>query len=347
MGKHIEIAGRKIGQDYDPVIIAEIGINHGGSLKIAKEMVDAAQRAGIEIIKHQTHIPEEELSPVAKEIQLSKVGHGNLYDSLEEICLTEKEEVELKNYVEEKGMIFISSPFSFAAVDRLERMNVAGYKISSSQMNNYPLLEYVASKRKPIVISTGMHNIMGVEKAVETIKKYHNQFAILHCTNIYPTPTDKVRLNALKEIEAKFPKEVIGLSDHSLNNYSSYAALALGASIIEKHFTDSKQRKGSDIEWSMTPEEAKELCDYAKNIRKIMQGKKEALEEEKEFIEKIFQTVVTKRAIRKGSVITKDDLTVKGPNTTGIPAEDLYKVIWKKAIRNIEPNTHLQWGDID
>ncbi len=346
MGKYIEIAGRRIGKNYDPVVIAEIGINHGGSLKIAKEMVDAAQSSGIEIIKHQTHIPEEELSPVAKEIQLSKVGHGNLYDSLEEICLTEKEEIELKNYVEEKGMIFISSPFSFAAVDRLERMNVAGYKISSSQMNNFPLLEYVASKRRPIVISTGMHDIDGVRKAVDTIKKYHDQFAILHCTNIYPTPEDKIRLNALKEIEKAFPGEVIGLSDHSLNNYSSYAALALGASIIEKHFTDSKQRKGSDIEWSMTPAEATELCDYAKNIRKMQQGKKEPLEEEKEFMEKTFQTVVTTRPIRKGSVLTRDDLTVKGPNTSGIPAEDLYKVVWKKAVRNIGANAHLQWEDI-
>ncbi len=346
MGKYIEISGRKIGKDYDPVVIAEIGINHGGSLKTAKEMVDAAYDSGIEIIKHQTHIPEEELSPIAKEIQLSKVGHGNLYDSLEEICLTEEEEIELKNYVEAKGMIFISSPFSFAAVDRLERMNIAAYKISSSQMNNYPLLEYVASKKKPIVISTGMNDIEGVKKAVKTIKQYHEQFAILHCTNIYPTPADKIRLNALLEIEKTFPKAVIGLSDHSLNNYSSYAALALGASIIERHFTDRKDRKGSDMEWSMTPQEAKELCDYAKNIRKMQQGKKEALEEEKEFIEKTFQTVVTKRSIRKDSVITKDDLTVKGPNTTGIPAEDLYKILWKKAVRNIEPNTHLEWGDI-
>ena len=261
MEKFIEIAGRKIGKDYEPVIIAEIGINHNGSLKTAKEMVDAAYKSGIEIIKHQTHIIEEELSPLAKEVQLSKIGHGNFYDSLEKISLSEEEEIQLKKYVEEKGMIFISSPFSFAAVDRLERMNIPAYKISSSQMNNYPLLEYVASKRKPIIISTGMNDMEGVKKAVNTIKKYHEEFAILHCTNIYPTPPDKIRLNALNEIEKTFPKAVIGLSDHSLNNYSSYAALALGASIIEKHFTDRKDRPGSDIEWSMTAEEAKDLSE--------------------------------------------------------------------------------------
>lgn len=346
MEKYIEIDGRKMGKDYEPVIIAEIGINHEGSLKTAKEMVDAAYESGIEIIKHQTHIAKEELSPMAKEVQLSKMSHGNLYESLEKICLTEDEERELKRYVEEKGMIFISSPFSFAAVDRLERMNVPAYKISSSQMNNYPLVEYVASKRKPIIISTGMNDMEGIRKAVKTIKKYHDKFAILHCTNIYPTPHNKIRLNALKEIEEAFPGVVIGLSDHSLDNYSSYAALALGASIIEKHFTDSKERTGQDIEWSMTKEEAKELSDYAKIIRKMEIGKKQALEEEKEFIEMTFQTVVTKRPIRKGSTITRDDLTVKGPNKLGIPAEDLYKVIWKKAVRNIAENEHLEWEDI-
>lgn len=346
MPKHIEIAGRKIGQEYEPVVIAEIGINHEGSLKIAKEMVDAAYNSGVEIIKHQTHIPEEELSPLAKEMQLSKIKNGNFYDSLEAICLTEEEEIELKRYVEEKGMIFISSPFSFAAVDRLERMNVAAYKISSSQMNNYPLVEYVASKRKPIIISTGMNDMDGVKKAVNTIKKYHEEFAILHCTNVYPTPADKIRLNALNEIEQAYPGAVIGLSDHSLDNYSSYAALALGASIIERHFTDKKTRRGKDIIWSMTPEEAKDLSSYAKVINKMKQGKKQALDEEKEFIEMTFQTVVAKRPIRKGSTITKDDLTVKGPNKKGIPAEDLYKVVWKKAIRDIDKNTHLQWDDI-
>ena len=268
MAKYIKIAGRKIGKDYDPVIIAEIGINHDGNLEIAKEMVDAAYNAGIEIIKHQTHIPEEELSPLAKEMKMSNTDNINLFDSLEKICLTESEEKELKKYVEKKGMIFISAPFSFAAVDRLERMGIQAYKISSSQKNNYPLVEYVASTRKPIIMSTGMNDIEGVKKAVKTIERYHDNYAILHCTNIYPTPADKIRLNAMKELEETFDDAIIGLSDHSLNNNSSYAALALGASIIERHFTDRKDRIGKDIPWSMTPEEAKLLLNYSKDIRR-------------------------------------------------------------------------------
>lgn len=346
MGKYIEIEGRKIGPDYDPVVIAEIGINQEGSLEVAKAMVDAAYNSGIEIIKHQTHIPEEELSPLAKEMKMPDDEEINLYESLKKICLTEEEERELKKYVEDKGMIFISAPFSFAAVDRLENMNIKAYKISSAQMNNYPLLEYVASKRKPIILSTGMNDISAIKKAVKTIEKYHEKYALLHCTNIYPTPADKIRLNALKELEENFPGAIIGLSDHSLNNHSSYAALALNASIIERHFTDRKDRPGKDIPWSMTPDEAKELLSYAKDIRKMKQGKKQALEEEKEFIELTFNTVVTKRPIRKGSIITKDDLTTKGPNKTGIRAEYLYKVIWKKAVRNLDENYHLNWEDI-
>lgn len=346
MEKYIEIAGRKIGPKYTPVIIAEIGINHNGSLEVAKSMVDAACNAGIEIIKHQTHIPEEELTPLAKKMKTYNNDTDNFYETLEKLCLSEEEERELKQYVETKGKIFISAPFSFAAVDRLERMGVKAYKISSSQMNNYPLVEYVASKRKPIILSTGMNDMASVKKAVETIKKYHEQFALLHCTNMYPTPVDKIRLNALKELEEAFPNTVIGLSDHSLNNHSSYAALTLGASIIERHFTDRKNRKGNDIPWSMTPEEAKQLLSFAKDIHKMMPGKKEPIEEEKEIIEMTFNTVVTKRPIRKGSILTKEDLTTKGPNKLGIPAEDLYKVLWKKVSRDLEENYHLQWEDL-
>ena len=285
MAKYIEIAGRKIGPEENPVVIAEIGLNHNGSLEIAKSMVDAAKEAGIEIIKHQTHIPEQELSPLAKEIKMYNTDTTSLYEKLEKICLSEKDEQELKQYVEDKGMIFISAPFSFAAVDRLEKMNVKAYKISSSQMNNYPLLEYVASTRKPIILSTGMNDIEGVKKAVKTIQKYHDEFALLHCTNIYPTPADKIRLNALKEMKESFPGVVIGLSDHSLNNHSSYAALTLGASIIERHFTDTRKRKGNDIPWSMTPSEAIELVEFANTINKMKAGKKEQLAEEKEIIE--------------------------------------------------------------
>lgn len=346
MNKYIEIQGRKIGKDFVPVIIAELGINHNGSLDVAKKMVDKAHEVGIEIIKHQTHIPSEEMSDEAK-----KTIPGNskysIYSIMERCALSEKEEMELKKYVESKNMIFISTPFSFAAVDRLERMNVCAYKIGSGEMNNTPLVEYIAQKNKPIILSTGMNSIDDVKKAVNAIKKYHNNFAILHTTNIYPTPANLVRLGAIREMQKEFPDEIIGLSDHTINNYSSYAAISMGCSIIERHYTDTKRRHGEDIICSMTPKEAKELIEFANEFYKMNTGKKEASKEEKVTIDFAFSTVVSKCAIKKGETFTFDNLTTKRPNVkNGIPASRLNDLIGKKANNDIHKNEHLKWDDV-
>ncbi len=346
MNKFIQIKNRKIGKDYDPVVIAEIATNHYGNLQIAKQIVDEAHKAGIEIIKHQTHIPEKELSPLAKDIQIESVN-SNLYDWIMKCSLDEKDEIALKDYVESKGMIFISAPFSFEAVDRLEKMDIPAYRISSTQMNNFPLVEYIASKRKPILLSTGMNNIETIREAVEVIKRYHEDYVIMHCTNIYPTPADKIRLHAIEELQEAFPNNIFGLSDHSVNNNSCYAAMTMGVSIVEKHFTDTRDRIDQDVEWSMTRQECSELISFAKQINDMKKGDKVPLEEEKEQMEMYFNTIVTKRKIRKGSAITKEDITTKSPNKLGIKAQDMYRVLWKKAKRDLEPNYHLEWEDID
>ncbi|MBT8309720.1 MAG: polyhydroxyalkanoate biosynthesis repressor PhaR, partial [Flavobacteriaceae bacterium] len=183
---HIEIAGRKIGLDFPPLVIAEIGINHEGSLQVAKQMVDAAYRAGAEVVKHQTHIVDDEMSGAAK-----KVTPGNaevsIYEIMKRCALDEDDETALKDYVESKGMIFISTPFSRAAAERLERMNVAGYKIGSGECNNYPLLEHIARFAKPVILSTGMNTIESVSKAVAIFEKYDVDVALMHTTNLYPT----------------------------------------------------------------------------------------------------------------------------------------------------------------
>ena len=161
--EYIEINGRKIGEKYPTLVIAEIGINHNGSLKVAKEMIDAAYRAGAEIIKHQTHIIEDEMSKEAK-----KVIPGNadisIYDIMKKASLSFEEEKELKEYIESKNMIFLSTPFSRAAADRLEKLGVKAYKIGSGECNNYPLIEHIAKFRKPMIISTGMNNIRSIKK---------------------------------------------------------------------------------------------------------------------------------------------------------------------------------------
>lgn len=347
MNKYIEIEGRKIGKDYVPVIIAEIGINHNGSLDIAKRIVDKAQEVGIEIIKHQTHIPSEEMSDEAKKV-IPGNSKNSIYDIMERCALKEEEEMELKRYVESKNMIFLSTPFSFAAVDRLEKMKVSAYKIGSGEMNNLPLIEYIAQKNKPMIISTGMNDINSVINTVNIVKKYHNKFALLHTTNLYPTPTYLVRLGAFKELQNIFPDEILGLSDHTIKNYSAFAAIAMGASVIEKHFIDTKRRKGEDIICSMTPKQAKELIEYANEFFIMNTGKKQPSLEEQVTIDFAFSTVVTKKKINKGDIFTLDNLTTKRPYVkNGIKASELCNIIGKKSKKDIISNSHLRWEEID
>ncbi len=212
MNPFIEIAGRKIGYDFEPLVIAEIGINHEGSLVVAKEMVDAAEKAGVEVVKHQTHIVEDEMSGAAKNTVPGNAD-VSIYEIMRRCALTEGEELELKNYVEGKGMIFMSTPFSRAAANRLRGWDVPAYKIGSGECNNYPLLEHIAGFGKPVILSTGMNTIESVRKAVSIFKKHGVAVALLHTTNLYPTPNKLVRLGAMVELQKAFPDVVVGLSE--------------------------------------------------------------------------------------------------------------------------------------
>lgn len=344
--KEIKIGIRVIGDNHKPLVIVEIGINHEGNLKTAFEMVDAAYKAGAEIIKHQTHVVEDEMSKEAK-----KVIPGNtdvsIYDVMERCALSEEDEIKLKEYVESKGMIFLSTPFSRAAADRLERMNALAYKIGSGEMNNYPLLDYIASFGKPMIVSTGMNNIESVRKAVNILEKHGVQYALLHTTNLYPTPPNLVRLGAMQELQREFPDAVIGLSDHTINNNACLAAVALGASILERHFTDRPDRTGPDIVCSMTPEQLTELINGSAEVAKMRGGKKEPAEEEQVTIDFAFATVVTIKPISKGDTLTKENIWVKRPGVGEIKAEKFYDLIGKKATRDIWEDEHLSWTDVE
>ena len=346
MNPYIEIKGRKIGLDYAPLVIAEIGINHNGSLEEAKKLVRAAKEAGAEIVKHQTHIPDEEMSQLAK-----KAIPGNssfsIYDIMARCALSEEDEIEMKRYTEELGMIFISTPFSFAAADRLKKMDVPAYKIGSGEMNNYDFVEYIASFHKPIILSTGMNDIESVKKAVAAIEKYHKNYVIMHTTNLYPTPSHLIRLGALEEIKKEFPNAIIGLSDHSLNNLACLSAVALGASVLERHFTDTKDRKGEDIICSMDIKECSELILQSKEVQKMRGGKKEAAKEEQVTIEFAFSTLVAKNDIPSGTVLTRELFDTKRPYLKGILASDMDLVIGKKTINPISKGSHFEWSDIE
>lgn len=343
---NIEIGNRKIGPNYDPLVIVEIGINHEGSLKTAFQMVDAAHKSGAEIIKHQTHVIEDEMSSEAK-----KVIPGNADVSIHEIMkrcsLNEKEEIELKEYIESKGMIFISTPFSRAAADRLQRMKVSAFKIGSGECNNYPLIEHIASFGKPMIVSTGMNDIASVRKTVKILEDFNIQYALLHTTNLYPTPANLVRFGAMQELQQEFPNAVIGLSDHTISNLACFGAVALGASVLERHFTDSMDRDGPDIVCSMDPKALRELIIGSKELAKMRGGKKEAAKEEQVTMDFAFATVVAIKDIKKGEVLTKENIWTKRPGSGEIKAEDFNSLLGKHAANEIKNDSHLSWYDID
>jgi sialic acid synthase SpsE len=344
MNPYIEIAGRKIGPDYPPLVIAEIGINHEGSLAVAKEMVDAAKRAGVEVVKHQTHIVADEMSGAAK-----KVIPGNadvsIYEIMERCSLNEADELDLKKYVESKGMIFISTPFSRAAANRLEKFNVPAYKIGSGECNNYPLLEHIASFGKPVILSTGMNTIASIGKAIAIFDKYKIPVALLHTTNLYPTPIHLVRFGAMMEMHHAFPDKVFGLSDHTLNNIACLGAVALGASILERHFTDHMQRTGPDIVCSMDERATKDLLLSSNEMWQMRGGVKEPALEEQVTIDFAFATVCAIKPIQKGDVLTKENIWVKRPGTGEILAEYFNDILGKIAIRTIANDEQLDWID--
>lgn len=341
MNPEIEIAGRKIGPDYPPLVIAEIGINHEGSLEVAKQMVDAAKRAGAEVVKHQTHIVEDEMAAAAKEV-IPGNAQESIYDIMERCALNEADELALKEYVEASGMIFISTPFSRAAAIRLMKFDVPAFKIGSGECNNYPLLEHLAQYGKPVIMSTGMNTIDSVQKAVDIFDRHGVPVALLHTTNLYPTPVHLVRYGAMMELHQAFPEKVYGLSDHTLNNNACLGAVALGASILERHFTDTKDRKGPDIVCSMDQQECADLIRSSREIHQMRGGHKGPAAEEQVTIDFAFATVCTIKAVKKGELFSQENIWVKRPGTGEILAEEFDQIIGQRAHCDLEADIQLQ-----
>lgn len=340
------IQNRIVSPSQPPLVIAEIGINHEGSLQTAKEMVDAAHRAGVEVVKHQTHIVDDEMSGAAR-----KVIPGNadvsIYEIMERCALNEEEEWELMQYVQSKGMIFISTPFSRAAADRLQRFDVPAFKIGSGECNNHPLIHHIAAWGKPMIISTGMNDLESVRKTVNIVQSYGTPLALMHTTNLYPTPDHLVRLGAMQQMMQEFPGIPIGLSDHTLGNEACYAAVALGACILERHFTDHMNRLGPDIVCSMDEQACAELILNSKRIHSMLGGQKQPAKEEQVTIDFAFATIVTIKPVMAGETFSKDNLWVKRPGTGPILAEHFDSIIGKKSKLDLPSDKHINWSDIE
>jgi N-acetylneuraminate synthase len=249
-------------------------------------------------------------------------------------------------YVTQRGSIFISTPFSRAAANRLGKFDVPAFKIGSGECNNYPLVKHIASFGKPIILSTGMNTIESIRPSVEIFRKARVPFALLHCTNIYPTPPELVRLGALKILQDSFPDAIIGLSDHTTSNYTCLGAVALGASILERHFTDRMDRVGPDISSSMNPNSLKSLIEGSKIIYEARGGEKVILEEEMSTMAFAFASVVAIENIQKGELLTPNNIWVKRPSSGDFLANEYEALLGKVAAKNIFQGSQLKKTDI-
>ncbi len=347
MNPFIEIGNRRIGYDYDPLVIAEIGINHSGDIDVAIAMADAAIDAGAEAIKHQTHIIEDEMSHHAKQV-IPGNADRSIYEIMAECALSKEDELLLKEHTQKRGCIFLSTPFSRAAANRLEAMEVLAYKIGSGECNNYPLIEHIARFRKPIILSTGMNDINSVGIAVDILRQYEVPYCLLHCTNLYPTPDHLIRLGGVTELQQAFPDAVVGLSDHSADSTACLGALALGASVLERHFTDKRDRPGPDIQCSMDADELGYLIQQSKRLKAMRGGKKGLLPEEQVTADFAYASVVSIEDIEAGSTLSEQNIWVKRPGNGEFLAVQYKKLLGTKVKCNIPRDSQIksEWLDL-
>lgn len=341
----MKIAHRDIGPGHPPLVIAEIGINHGGSLDVAKEMVRLAARAGCEMIKHQTHIVEDEMTEEAKSI-FPPNAEVSIWDVMAQCALSREDEAELKRYSESLGMIWISTPFSRAAADFLQDLDVPAYKIGSGEADNLPLIRHIAKKGKPVILSTGMQTIDTMRASVAILEDAGIDYALLECTNLYPSPAEIVSLKGVTELKQAFPNAVVGFSDHSIGPEMALASVALGACILERHYTDTRYRKGPDISCSMDPAELRFLIDRSKEIWIAANNDKKRTGPEEDVYRFARASVVADRDLAPGHVVTETDIWARRPGSGEIPGYEFDKVVGRTLTVAVKRNQQLRWSDL-
>ena len=341
----IKIENKSIGEKNPCFIIAEAGVNHNGKLSLAKKLIEAAKEAGVDAIKFQTFKAENLVTKNTKMAKYQKRNterEENQLEMLKRSELSYKDFIKLKKYCDKKKIIFLSTPHSEDAIDFLEPLTPA-YKIGSGDLTNIPFLKKIAKKKKPIILSTGMATLNEVKEAVKTIKKAgNNKIILLHCTTCYPCPFKEVNLKAILTLKKEFNLPV-GYSDHTLGIVVPIMAVALGAAIIEKHFTLDKNLPGPDHKASLEPQELKEMVKLIRDTEKVLGSniKKPTKSEEK--IKKVVRkSIVARVGIPKNTKITKDVLIIKRPGT-GIKPKYMKKVLGKRTKINIKKEDLIRW----
>jgi N-acetylneuraminate synthase len=341
MGGIIKIAGREIGEGNPTFIVAEGCDNHLGDMSVAREMVVRAHRSGADAIKFQHHLPDEEMLPV---IPLSDNFEEPLYDFLKKYALTLDQHRELKALCEETGILYLCTPFSFAAAKELFSIGVSAYKIGSGEMTDIPSLERIADFGKPMIISTGMCTTEEIDRTYRAIIRRNSSLSLLNCVIEYPPAYTDINLDVITLMQEQFSHAVIGHSDHTPDLFTSYAAVTLGAKIIEKHVIIDKNQPGPDQSVSIDFEDLTELVDGIRKIESARGCEKKVHGLEKPIRSWAFRSLVSIRNIQCGETISEDMIWSKRPGT-GIPSHEMRTVIGREAARDIKENTMLSWED--
>ena len=324
-------------------IIAEACDNHMGSIDDAKEMCRLAKLAGCDCIKFQHHLPDEEM---LKDVPMSSNFDIPLYDFLKMHALTLEQHVKIKGYCEKIGIDYLCTPFSLKAAYELNEIGVDMFKIGSGEMTDIPTLVKIAELGKPMIISTGMSSLEEIERTYNAIKNMNIPIALTNCLSEYPPAYEDINLGVIKIMQERFPNAIIGHSDHSPDLYTSFAAVALGAKVIEKHVILSKQTSGPDQSVSIDFRDLYELVDGIRKIEKALGCNKVVHEKEKAIREWAFRSIVSRCEIKEGEIIMDNMIWSKRPGT-GIPSYRMGEIIGKRAKHNIQMNVLIKWEDVE
>lgn len=345
----VKITNRNIGDGEPCFVIAEAGVNHNGDIRLAKKLIDVAKDAGADAVKFQTYKSEDVVTASADSADYAKKNIGKNISQMQMIKSLElnyNDFEKLKKYCDKKDIIFLSTPHSLDAIDFLEDL-VPAYKFGSGDITNIPALKHAASKGKPIILGTGMSTLDEVKDAVNAIKSEGNeQIVVLHCTTNYPCPFREVNLRSMITMQKEL-NCIVGYSDHTLGILVPIMATALGAAVIEKHFTIDKNLPGPDHKASLEPDELKKMIAEIKKAEESLgMPDKKPTESEKEIMKFVRKSIIAKKDIEKGTVINEDEIVIKRPGT-GLKPFNLAKIIGKKANRHISKDEIFQFDMVE
>ncbi len=340
-----KIGNKIISPKNKPYIIAEACINHEGNMKLAKKMIATAAKTGASAIKFQMHVLDDEM---LKKTPKSSNFSESLYDTLNRTNFNTKQHIYLKKICKMHNIDYLCTPFSRKSADILfHEVKVKVFKVGSGELTNIPLQKFIAHKKLPTIISTGMSTLEEVKYTFDQIYKINKKIVLTQCTSIYPCPYEYSDIGVITQYREKFSVP-IGLSDHTNSIYTSLGAVALGACLIEKHFTLNKKSKGPDHASSIEPNELKELVDGSNAIFLARSSKKKIHEKEKEIIKWARESVVSTENIKKNQILTEKNTSVKRPAPTKniIPAKKFFSILGKRASKNIIKDRQIRWKDI-